>query len=125
MSRDFLLKTAEVLEKLAEQLDQEEVQRQKIAQTKRLRFAQELGEKVAQITGETLSSDVLEKIASSDEAVVAALTKLAERNMGPPDDLGGPSDIRDTNAIVATSRTERVKEASAHADDRFIDWIMS
>jgi hypothetical protein len=126
MSREFLLKTAEALEKLAEHLDHEEVQREETARAERLKVARDLGEKVANITGESLPDDVLEKIASSDHGVVEAFAKLAERHAeAPPDGLGESSDIRDGDSAAPTSKAEQVKEASAQADDHFLNWIMS
>lgn len=126
MSREFLLQTANALEKLAEHLDQEEVARQDTARAERLKVARALGEKVAQVTGETLPDAVLEKIASSDQGVVEAFAKLAERHAEtPPDDLGESSDIRDGDAAAPASRAEQVKEASAQADDQFLNWVMS
>ncbi len=126
MSREFLLKTAGALEKLAEYLDQEEQHRQETARAERLKVARELGEKVAATTGESLPDDVLEKIASSDRGVVEAFAKLAEQHLEtPPEGLGEPSNIRDGDSAHASSRNDRVKEASAQADDHFLNWIMS
>lgn len=126
MSREFLLKTAEALEKLAEHLDQDELHRQEAAQAERLKLARELGEKVANVTGESLPDDILEKIASSDSSVVDAFAKLAERHVEtPPDEVGEASNIRDGSSAAATSRNEQIKEASAQADDQFLGWIMS
>lgn len=126
MSREFLLKTADALEKLAEHLDQEEVHREETAQAERLKVARELGEKIASVTGESLSEEVLVKIASSDEGVVEAFSKLAERHAEtPPDGLGESSDIRDGDSAAPASKAEQVKEASAQAEDHFLNWVMS
>lgn len=127
MSSEFMRKTADVLEKLAERLDSEEVARQKVAQDERLKLATRLGEKYTAATGEDLSPEVLEKIASSNADVLDTFTRLVDR--GPrsenPDDMGDAHDPREDNLAYGTSKTAMTKEAADQADDRFLDWVMS
>lgn len=123
---NFMQNVADLLEKIAEHLDAEETTRQEAARNERRKVAQELGEKIASSTGEDLPSDLLEKIASSDQSVVDAVIKLAERtSTQPPEDLGEPGDMQDDRARVLTTKNAQLKEAADQADDQFLNWIMS
>jgi hypothetical protein len=125
MSADLLTKTAAVLEAVADQIDQQEQQREAAVHAERMKTAQSLGEKVAAATGEELPPAVLERIAASDDDVIEAFTKLAERAPeGEPEEMGSGGDIRD-NAAAAETRREREKIASEEADQRFLDWVNS
>jgi uncharacterized protein YdiU (UPF0061 family) len=125
MSSELMNKTAAVLEAVADQLDQQERQRQASAREERMKVAQALGEKVASATGEELSQDTLERLADSDVDIIDAFTKLAERTPeGEPEEMGTGGDIRD-NAAAASTRKEQEKIASEEADERFLDWVMS
>lgn len=124
MSREFLLKTANVFEKLAEYFDQEETRRQTQTKTAQMKIAEELGKKIVDKTGDTVSSDLLTKIAS-DENIAEIFAKLAAQDDRAPDDLGEASDIKDNNASSANSHREQIKEASTNADTQFLNWIMS
>lgn len=120
----FMLQVADVLEKVATYVDENEAARQEATRVERRRTADTLNEKIAAATGERLPDAVLEKIASSDQDVVEAVVKLAERHAErPPDELGEPGDIRDNRTGVATTKTARIKEASEDADQRFLSWI--
>lgn len=122
----FMLKVADVLEKTATYIDENEAARQEAARAERRRTADTLNEKIAAATGERLSDAVLEKIAASDQDVVEAVVKLAERHAErPPEELGEPGDIRDNRVGTATTRAARIKEASQDADQHFLDWINS
>ena len=128
MSSEFMRKTADVLEKLAEHIDQEETRHQSAIRAERLKTAQALGEKIATVTGEEVSSAILEKIASADDEVLETFKKLAGQSSRvrneAPDEPGDVGDMRDNNTASYTHE-EQVKEASEHADRRFVDWIMS
>lgn len=122
----FMQQVADVLEKVAAHLDENEAARQEAARVERRRTAETLNEKIASATGERLSDAVLEKIAASDQDVVEAVVKLAERNAErPPDALGESGDMRDGRTSVATTHAGRVKEAAEDADSRFLEWINS
>lgn len=122
----FMRQVADVLEKTAMYIDENEAARQEAARAERRRTADTLNEKIAAATGERLPDAVLEKIASSDQDVVEAVVKLAERNAErPPEELGEAGDIRDNRSGVPATRTARVKEASEDADQRFLSWINS
>jgi len=127
MSSEFLRKTADVLEKLAERLDSEEAAQQKVAQDERMKLVTALGEKYASATGEELSSKVLEKIASSNADVLDTFTKLIDRGPKPenPDDMGDAHDPREDNRAYGASKTAMTKESAEEADRQFLDWVMS
>ena len=126
MSSDFLRRTADVLEKLAEQMDDQHVQQQEAVQAERRKTAETLGEKIASVTGEDVSPAVLERIVDSDEDVVQAFMKLAEQHVaGPPDEMGEGVQPDDSNTRKPRTKTAQTKEAAAHADKQLLDWIMS
>jgi hypothetical protein len=124
MSREFLLKTADVLEKLAEHLDQEEARRQEAIHKAQTKTAEDIGKRFANKTGEMLSESLLAKIAENKD-IADIFTKLAEQNEDTPDNFGEASDIKDNNSGAPTSRKEQIKEASVNADDQFMNWVMS
>lgn len=123
MSREFLLKTADVLEKLAEYFDQTETRQQETAKAAQMKIAEELGKAIANKTGNTVSNDLLTKIAA-DENIAEIFTKLAAQDEKEPEGFGEASDIRDNNTS-SNSRREQIKEASVNADDQFLNWVMS
>ncbi|MGD9209169.1 MAG: hypothetical protein PVI90_00260 [Desulfobacteraceae bacterium] len=124
MSREFLLKTADVLEKLAEYLDQEEARRQEDIHAAQTKIAEDLKERFSNKTGDTLPNNLFEKIAA-DKDIADVFDKLAGREE-TPDNFGEASDIRDNNnSGTLTSRKDQIKEASINADDQFMNWIMS
>lgn len=124
MSREFLLKTANVFEKLAEYFDQEETRQQTQIKAAQVKIAEELGKKISDKTGDTLPSDLLTKIAT-DEHLAEIFAKLAAQDEKEPEGLGEASDIRDNNTSSANSYKEQIKEASMNADDQFLNWIMA
>lgn len=124
MADQFLYHVADLLEKVAQHLDQEYRSDEERKQQEHRQLAATLHEKVAAVTGDTLPAHIWEKIATSDTEVVDAVIKLAERHAAPPEDLGEPGDIRDgqTNGFT---KTARVKEAHEEAESRLLNWIMS
>ena len=125
MADQFLYRVADLLEKVAEQFDQEHRAEATRKQQEQRQIAASLQEKVASTTGDSIPSHIWEKIASSDSEVVDAVIKLAERHVAPPEELGEPGDIRDGQINGTLTKTARVKEAHAEAESRLLDWIMS
>jgi hypothetical protein len=133
MSSELMRNAANVFEKLADVFDADEHIRTQQLQTERRRLAQQIGTKYAEVTGEDLSLEAIEKIASSDQDLVAVFQKLAER--GPtseaPEGMGAATDIADdgdkapspTNARYQSSREKHA--AAEDADARFLNWINS
>ena len=73
--------------------------------------------KYAEATGEEVSSELKEKLASTDTDIISVIEKLAETSS--TDDLGGPSDHKSASAPMT------IKEASVSADDQFLSWVLS
>lgn len=126
MSSEFMRKTAEVLEKMADYLDEEETHHQAGIRQERQKTASALGEKIALATGEELPSEVLQRIVESDQDVLDAFTKIAGRAgvSASPEEPGEVGDMRD-NDTARHTHTELTKEAAAETEQRFLDWIMS
>lgn len=126
MSSELMRRTADVLEKVAEYIDQEEQARQEVVRQERLKVANDLKEKVASATGEELPQEVIEKIASSDRSVVDAFTKLAERQYNePPEEMGVARNLGDDDNAVPLTKTAQKTEAVEQQGQAFVDWIMS
>lgn len=126
MSSELMRQTADVLEKLADWLDTTAQQQQAEKKAERRKVAQQISEKYAAATGEELPAQSVEKIASSDEDLVAILTKIAERapQGETPDAMGNAEDPRD-NETATQKRGGQEKIAGEDVDRRFVDWIMS
>ena len=70
-------------------------------------------------TGENMPDSLRDKLANLDQEALDQLLKVANNTGDSPESLGGPAEISD-NTIPRT-----VKEAAAHADDKFLDWIIN
>lgn len=116
---------ATVLEKTADFLDAQEHEKTAAAQEQRRQMVTALTEQYASATGEDLSPDLVEKLASSDVDLVGAFQKLASRvdRDNAPDDLGEPGDIPDDEPVYMTKKAA-VEARQKAADDRFLSWIM-
>jgi len=131
MSSELMRKTAAVLDVLADTLDADEQQRAQQQYAERRQLAQNISEKYAEVTGEDLSLDAIEKIASSDQDLVSVFTKLAARapSTEAPEGMGASSDINDDHKPVSSHtkfQNNREKLAAVEdADQRFLDWVNS
>lgn len=114
-----LEKVANVLDALANYIDS--IEREKLAgvTAEREKLITTIGEKYAAITGEDISDDMLQKLASSDVTLLQMLEKISETKKEDIS-LGSPSDQHDRNSISETK-----KEAVEAADDQFMNWILS
>ena len=128
MSAELLKKTANVLDLLASELDRDEVAREKVAQDERLKFAKTLGDKYATTTGEDLSDEVLLKIASADENMLDAFTRLVDRRPdfaeGSPDDMGDEVGGTDNAVVIGRTKTAQLKKAADDAGDSLVDFCL-
>jgi len=125
MSQAFLNQVADLLEKVATHLDDEEAARKEAQRVERRKVANRLSEKIAASTGEALPDDLLEKLAASDQDIVDTVVKLAERQAAqPPEEMGEPGDIND-RATMSRTKTAQTKEAAENADAQFMNWVMS
>lgn len=114
-----LEKVAEVLEKIADYLDNETLQK-KEAESKRVGdLVDQFTSSYEQLTGTQLPSDVRAKLASTPD-ILPAITKLAEaRTPAPAGPLGGPVEDAELRS------TGQVKEAADDADKKFENWVLS
>lgn len=125
MSSEFMRNVADVLEKVAEHLDNEQYQQQETVRQQREELSKALNEKYAAVTGEELSAEVLEHM--SNEKLRLAFEKLTEKTAAStisdeePEEMGRGANI-DTRADL--SKRDRVKQAAADADEGFLNWVM-
>jgi flagellar motor switch protein FliG len=114
MSSEFLRKAANVMEKFAALLEEQEVTQQRGVAAEQEKTAAALSEKLASALGEEISTADIERL---DPSSLKTLQKIAARlpqneapeNMGDVDDDGAHQD----------------KTASTDADKAFVDWVMS
>jgi len=112
----MLEQVATVLEKLATYVDAVEFEKESALRESREKLADIFRDKFEEITGDTIDDDVLQKLSNADVDILAAFEKIAASNSA---DLGSPSDdMRDRSAPLTK------KEASAAADEAFLDFIM-
>lgn len=127
----LLEKVANVLDNLADMLDQQEQHVRQEQRGERLKVASQIRETYSQVTGEELPEETVEKIASHDENVLKMVQKLANsmstRNYdGGVDTMGEPSNMdmdMDTDAVYATKTAAR-KASVEQASDAFLSFIM-
>lgn len=114
-----LEKVADVLEKLADYLDYETLQK-KEAESKRVGdLVDQFTSSYEQLTGTQLPSDVRAKLASTPD-ILPVITKLAEARTPPSTGpLGGPAEEEELRS------TGQVKEAADDADKKFENWVLS
>ncbi len=112
-------KLAEVLESVAEYIDETEQQKTAAENTVRNERIEKLAERYSSSTGEDIPAEIRAKLAALDTSTLDHLLKVAKNNNESPEALGQPADNEDTPA----PRT--VKEAAEHAENRFLNWINS
>lgn len=117
---------ATVLEKTADFLDAQEHEKTAATRDERHKVITAFAEKYATATGEDLSDNVINKLASSDVDLVGAFQKLASRVDADtaPEDLGEPGDMPDAEPVYMTKKAEVEAQIQA-ADDRFLNFLMS
>lgn len=108
---------ADLLEKVANYIDANEAEKQATVVKERKNIIDVMCNKFAEATGEEVSPELRQKLASTDESIISVFEKLA--SSASPEELGAPSD-RPGNSAPANA-----KEASVAADDRFVDWVLS
>lgn len=116
-NENYLNIAAEVVEKVAAYVDAIESDKKAAVTAERAKIAEQLKNKFNEATGESLSDDLVEKLASADGDIVALVEKLAGSSQ-PPVPMGGPGEVRDDSAAPRTT-----KEAAYAADDRFVAWL--
>lgn len=121
----FYTDVADVLEKVAEHLDAQDHEKTAAAVAGRRELVAQFEQQYAQATGEDLDPALAEKLASSDENLLAAFQKLAERVStvdGEPDNLGGPSNT--PNDHVYMNKAAEMRARAQEADYSFLNFIM-
>lgn len=111
-----LVKVANVLEKAAAYVDAIEADKQDRIDSSRSHIATLLQEKYEDATGDTLDADVIDKIASADVDILAAIERLTQRD---DSELGSASNTKSASAPVTK------KEQSEAADDKFAEFCLT
>ncbi len=111
---EILNQAADVLEKTAAFIENEESG--KIAELKaaRVKSAQNLADKLTEATGEAVEPEIVEKLSSMGPEVQGFLSRLTDG--GTVDSLGGPEE----NTKLAS-----VEGGVSPADARFLAWVQS
>lgn len=108
---------ADVLDSVAEYIDQLEYQKTAAENVARDERIAKLAAQYELATGESVPASVKEKLASLDHATLDHLLKVAKNNSDSPESLGGPAATEDAAPVRS------VKEAAAVAEDRFLSWL--
>lgn len=114
-----LNKIANVLEAAAELIDAADSETAAQANAAREEKIATVAEKLASVTGEPISDELLATLAHADTAVLDAVEKVAETRTETVR-LGGPADDNDLNAAPGSK-----KEAADQAEEAFLNWIIS
>jgi len=109
MSLD-LSKVATVLEKAAEYLESTEAEKLAEQTEVRRKAASELAEKIADISGESVEGEIVDKLASLDPEISSFLSRIAGSDEAV-ESLGGPG-----------SRT-KTASSSEHEGGNFVAWV--
>jgi hypothetical protein len=109
---------ADVLDAVADYIDGIETQKKTAEAAAKGERISKLAARFETSTGESIPASMKEKLASLDTDTLDQLLKVAKNTGDSPAALGSPADRED--APVAPRNT---KEASAHADDRFLSWL--
>lgn len=110
---------ADVLDAVAGYIDNIEFQKSAAENAAREERISKLASKYQVSTGESIPTNMRDKLANLDVDTLDHLLKVANNHSDSPTTLGGPSEISDSPG----PRT--VKEAASHADDRFLSWIVN
>ena len=109
---------ADVLDSVADFINVNEQTKLAAEQSVRSERISKLATRYESSTGEALPESVRAKLAGLDTSALDHLLKVAKNTEESPDALGNPADIEDSPA------PKTVKEAAAHADERFLNWII-
>jgi hypothetical protein len=121
MSANFLLKVANVLETLANDVESQEVEKTAASKNARDNDIRNLAQSYTDSTGIDLDKTTLDKLASADEHIFTAVKQLVEKTAGSSEvaALGGPSDKPASKGRLTK------KEAAAASGDSFVEWIIN
>ena len=108
---------ANLLEKVANYVDANEAAKTATVVKDRTKLVDNLCVKFAETTGDEVSTELRQKLATSDASVIGILEKLAIS--ASPESLGAPS-----NRPGKQHEPRTIKEAAAQADERFANWCL-
>lgn len=128
MSSELMRRTADVLEKVAHYLDEQETHHETVQTEQRQKLAHDLSDEISKVMGEELTVNQINKLASAEPELLETIVKLASSrsiSTETPDELGEGATVDENNTAAAMTNKDRIKEAAAAADERILDWIMS
>lgn len=114
-----LMKVARVLEAAADHFDAVEAAKVAADQHERQSQISKLATVYAETTGEEMPETIRQKLAASDKDIVSLVNSMVQKHAGRVESLGSPSDLDDEPQVYTK------KEASAAAEDKFLNWIVS
>lgn len=107
----------ELLEKLADFLEEEEAKKEAASREKKASSVAKIQSLYTDATGDELPSDVAAKLAEVDSDILKTL-----ENMASSEKLASMGDASEKTDGPGQPRT--IKEAAAQAEDRFAAWIL-
>lgn len=119
MSQVNYEKIADILDSVAEYVDDIEHTKHTAEKTARDTRLDLFATKYESSTGESLPGSLRAKMANLDQESLDQILKVANNTGDSPESLGGPADTSDN----PPPRT--VKEAAAQADASFLNWIVN
>ena len=112
-------KVAALLDLVAVYVDENEYQKEAAEKSARESRITRLAESYEATTGESIPSELTDKLANLDQDALDHLLKIANNKSESPTSLGGPAQINDHPV------PRSVKEAAARAEDNFLNWIIN
>lgn len=119
MRADFLLKVADVFDKMASLVDTQDTEKQAQSRTVRDATVADFATRYRELTGEELPEPVAQKLAASDDDIISTVSQLMEKTTGPVSSLGSSSEK------TASTQPVTKRERAAAAWDNFGAFINS
>ncbi len=111
---------ADALDAAADYIDSVEHTKQAADTAARSARIDKIASRYEASTGESVPSNLKEKLATLDVDTLDQMLKVAHNSSDSPASLGGPADNLDDAPAPKT-----IKEASAQADDRLLNWVIN
>lgn len=115
-NEQLLLKTAEVLEKAADYIDNLETTRVSQEHATKTKIAQDLAQRLSNATGEPPTEDMVQKLAALPPEMQQVIARLAGTDT--VDSLGGPQD-------AGSEKQAGVPSGMPPEDARFMNWLIN
>lgn len=119
MRDEFMLKVADVLEKVASYIDEREGEKIAAEKTALDNTLRTVSERYTAVTGEQLSAEELNKLAA-DATALTTVQKMLDKTGGAVESLGRPS-----RTAVAARIPVGKEEARKQAFDRFASFLQN